>query len=375
MNPSKLPAALLARMGQAARLQVDLPEGRVNAPQRIFADRVPDLWTVFVEGTPRDQRSGAALLHAGAGVVTVPAGLDQAGRVLQGLRPLRAPAPPSQGRGRADAGASDWGGGLLGVINAAGGMTPGWPDYPEAQEERVGEGVRITLRLPGPWLAYAAAGGVGRPPSSTAGVVEPLGTATLDIGPDYALRWSYHLHGAELASFAGTPAAEPPALADAALLTLLQRARQRACAPRAVPLQTPVALPGFTGVYTVNLCALGPVHALTAGPEPTQDPVAAAGRLRALGVSLERPPALPLWLALLEAVGGLPPGLLASDLQAPQASADGVSATVDAALLRWAAGGAQGETPRAPAQRALLGQAQGQARLQVAGGALRWSLT
>ena len=151
--------------------------------------------------------------------MTVPAGLDQAGRVLQGLRPLRAPAPPSQGRGRADAGASDWGGGLLGVINAAGGMTPGWPDYPEAQEERVGEGVRITLRLPGPWLVYAAAGGVGRPPSSTAGVVEPLGTATLDIGPDYALRWSYHLHGAELASFAGTPAAEPPALADAALAT------------------------------------------------------------------------------------------------------------------------------------------------------------
>ena len=352
---SATPAELVA---MTARAMTDLPGGKTDEPSRQDMPGVPDLYSVSVAGPALRVN---AFLQIVEGHVTVPAGLAQAGRRLAAMRALDK---------------HDWGGGLIYVVGALGGLAPGWPDalvVNEAPGER--GGTRVTLRVSEPWVLYAAAGGVGPAPrhapiTGGGGDAPPLpeGTVTLDLGADYALRWSYAMADRDLGHCEAAAAAEAPALSDGELLDALLGARHRARAPRAVPIAAPRAFDAARapGVVVVELCALGPVYVdLAAGG------AAADKRLVALGADLARTPPATL-LPLLQAVDALPPGLLVKDLL-PGARVEGgeLVADVPAPLVEWAAG--DGKQPSPLAKRGADLSRKGRVRLPL-GGPLRWQL-
>jgi hypothetical protein len=222
---------------------------------------------------------------------------------------------------------------------------------PPAEEERLdGGGARLTLTVTEPWVKYAASGGTGPPPGvSSAGrgglaPPLPLGTVTLDIAPDRAVRWSFRVGERDLGACEASLARAPHAWSDEQLLTIVERARQHAHAPRAAPATEPCWLDAtrFPGLVTVDLCMIGPVYVDLARDGARLDLDAAVERLRALHVDLRAPPPLPILLAVLEATGGLPPGLLASDvLRTARVEADVIIAEVPGPLVAWSAAGAQ----------------------------------
>ena len=249
------------RLAAAARAQTGIPEARVFDVRRAWEDRLPDLWGVTVESPAR--RSNA-FFRVADGRVAVPAGAMHAARELSELRPLDG---------------QPWGGGLIYIVTAAGGATPGFPDSWRADEApRADGGVRMTVQMPASWVAYAAAGGVGPAPANASGpsgggVTPPaeMATATLDLAADSSLQWRYQLAGREIDGPAGAPADAAPALGDDALVAALDGARRRAAAPRAMPVREPRPLPGRPDVLVVELWALGPVYVAAAGAAPGVD--------------------------------------------------------------------------------------------------------
>jgi hypothetical protein len=312
------------RLVDAARAQADLPGGRVLDARRAWEDRLPDLWGVTVES---DDRQSNAFFRVSDGRVAVPAGYDQAARELSELAPLDGQA---------------WGGGLIYVVAAVGGATPGFPDTWTADETPLPDGgTRITVHMPETWVAYAAAGGAGPVPADlrTGGGLAPpakMATATLDVTADYRLLWRYQLEDGELEGPAGTPAASLPELSDRQLVAALDGARRRARAPRAMPTREPKLLDGHPDVLVVDLWALGPVYVrLEAAAGDTFDPSASPSTM----------------IALLSAADALPPGLLPADLRAAQVAHGELTASVPAPLVTWSAGGAIQRSPRVPGVR------------------------
>ena len=343
-----------ARLASAARAQVDLPEGKVSELRRAWPERLAGVWGATVQG--RD-RTANAFLGVSAGRVTVPAGPAQAARELAILRPL-------DGR--------PWGGGLVYVVTAAGGSSPGFPDTWDAHESPLPTGgTRVTLDMPEAWVAYAAAGGVGPPPAGPSGgglaPRAPMGTATLDIGPDYALQWRYQFEGHVIDGPSGSPATASPVLSDEQLIAALDGARRRAHAPRSTPSAEPRLLTGHTDVVTVDLWALGPVYVDLGNGDN------AAARLSPLGIDWAAPPAA--LVPLLSAADALPAGLLPADILPTARVAGGeLVADVPAPLVEWSAGGASQRSPRVPgvAGEADMARA-GRIRMKLDGG-LRWVL-
>jgi hypothetical protein len=344
--------AATERVAMVARAMTDLPDGKTDQPTRQDIPGVPDIYSVSVD-TAKLRLN--AFLQLVGGRVSVPAGLAQAGRRLAAMRALDK---------------QDWSGGLIYVVAALGGLTPGWPDALVAKETP-GErgGTRVTLRVSEPWLLYAAAGGVGPAPrhapiTSTGGAAPPLpeGTATLELGADYSLRWSYALGDRDLGHCEAAAAGEAPTLSDGELLGALQGARRRARAPRAIAIGAPRAYDA-AGVVVVELCALGPVYV---------DLAPGANRLAALAPDLASTPPATL-LPLLQAVDALPPGLLVKDLlPTARIEAGELVAEVAAPLVEWAAG--DGKQPSPLAQRARPDMTRkGRVRLPL-GGPIRWQL-
>jgi hypothetical protein len=337
------------RLAAAARAQTGLADARVSDARPAWDDRLPGLWGVTVEGPER--RANAFLLVAG-GRVAVPAGMSQAARELSALAPLDG---------------DPWGGGLIYIVTAAGGATPGFPDSWRADEAPLPDGgVRVTVHMPEAWVAYAAAGGVGPPPAhasgrSGGGVTPPaaMATATLDVAADYGLQWRYQLAGRETDGPSGTPADAPPALSDDALVAALDGARRRAVAPRAMPVREPRPLPTRPDVLVVDLWALGPVYVPENGAGADVDWAAAPEEL----------------VPLLCAAGLLPPGLLPHDLLGTAKVVDGeLTATLPAPLVEWAAGGARQRSPRVAGVRSDADLArQGRVRMPLDGSS-EWTL-
>jgi len=353
---SATPAELVA---MTARAMTDLPDGKADQPTRQDIPGVPDIYSVSVDSVKLRLN---AFLQIVDGQVSVPAGLAQAGRRLAAIRALDK---------------KDWGGGLIYVVGALGGMTPGWPDALVAMETP-GEqgGTRVTLRMSEPWVLYAAAGGVGPAPrhapiTSSRGNTPPLreGTVTLELGADYSLRWSYAVGDHDLGHCEAAAASEPPALSDGELLEALEGARRRARAPRAIPIGAPhvYAAAKAAGLVVVELCALGPVYV-----DLAQAGVAADKRLAALGADLTTTPPATL-LPLLQAVGALPPGLLVKDLlPGARIEAGELVADVPAPLVEWVA--ADGKQPSPLVQREGADMSRkGRVRLPL-GGPIRWQL-
>jgi hypothetical protein len=352
---SATPSDLVAR---TARAMTDLPDGTTDEPTRQDIPGVPNIFSVSVD-TPRLRLN--AFLQIIDGKVSVPAGLAQAGRRLSSFRALDK---------------EDWGGGLVYVVGALGGMTPGWPDTLIATEAPAGGGgMRVTLRMSEPWVVYAAAGGVGPAPRDVAvtdsgGEAPPLseGRVTLDLGVDYSLRWSYAIGGRDLGSCEASAASEAPALSDRELLDALEGARLRARAPRAIPVSEPRPYDAakYPGVVVVELCALGPVYVDLQLAGST-----AEKRLAALGVGASTPPAV--LVPLLQAVDATSPGLLVKDLlPSARIESGALVADMPAPLVEWVA---TGGTQRSPlVSRAGVDMSRkGRVRLPL-GGAIRWAL-
>ena len=364
------PRPLRDRLAAAALAQVGMAEGTVAAATPVYADRVPDLFSMHVRD---DQRSSVAVLHVHEGRIALPAGLPEAARRLAGWKVLDRP---------------DWKGSLIYVVMAAGGMTPGWSDELETTESSLpGGGVRIELTMPVLWVRYAASGGVGPPPRSASasaggGLPAPAsqGKAVLEIAADYSLRWSYQAGTGKLASFGGRKATSEPALGEAELGLALAMARRRAGAPRAMPAVEPRLLDArYPGIYIVELLGIGPVHVDLEQDDASTDLRRAASRLVALGVDLEAPGEPALLLPLLEAVGGMPPGLLASDLlgHLKKRSDGALVAELSGQLVSFAAAGAAGLTPRSihwSATSQPRWKPRGRVTLRVDGGAIHWTL-
>lgn len=352
------------RLDAAARAQVGAERGATSGLHRAYEDLVPDLWTLSVEAP---ERLYVAILRVSGGRVTVPAGLDQAGRELAEMGVLSVP---------------DWKGSSIHVVSAAGGWPPGWPDVPIVEEERLFfGGMRLAVRTPVSWVRYAAAGGVGPPPETSSapdrGLAAPeeVGTLKLEISSDYDLRWTFEAAGRDLGSCEASRARRAPALSDADLLTVLDVARRRARAPRAMPLTEPRAMTGYPGLVTVPFCMLGDVHVDLASRDAESDFGRALARLGALGVDLGAPPPPATLLPILEAVGGLPPGLLASDLSSPRIVSGELVADVTGPLTVWSRSGARSTTPRSPHLTPdVVPPARGRARLRLDRSAIAWTL-
>ena len=313
-------AVSVEQLADAARAQTDLPGGDVTDVRPAWDDRLPDFWGVTVS---LPERTSNAFFRVSDSRVAVPAGFDQAARELSQLRLLD---------GRA------WGGGLIYIVVAVGGTTPGFPDVWSAQETSLPDGgTRVTVTTTEAQVAYAVAGGVGPSPSASSvrwgGVtkIPKEATATLDISSDYDVQWRYELGGRTIDGPAGSPADSPPALTDDQLVEALDGARLRARAPRAVPAGEPRPLEGHPDVVVVDLWALGPVYVPLGNASPELDWSAPPSAL----------------VPLLSAADALPPGILPRDLlDTAEVTEGGLTASVPGPLVEWAAGGARRMSPR-----------------------------
>ena len=307
-------------LAAAARAQTDLPAGKVTDVRPAWEDRLPDLWGVTVEAP---DRTSNAFFRVSEGRVAVPAGFDQAARELSELQPLDG---------------QPWGGGLIYMVMAAGGTTPGFPDTWSSEEAPLPNGgMRITVEMTEAEVAYAVAGGVGPAPSASSGgrgdtPPPTMATATLDITEDYALQWRYQLGEDDIDGPSGTPAESKPSLSDEQLVAVLDGARLRARAPRAIPVAEPQPSSADPDVLVVDLWALGPVYVrLGRAVAPKLDPSAPISTL----------------VPLLSAADALPPGILPTDLLDTAEVRDReLTAPVPAPLAAWAAGGASRLSPR-----------------------------
>lgn len=315
-------AVSVEQLAAAARAQTDLPGGDVTDVRPAWDDRLPDFWGVTVS---LPERTSNAFFRVSGGRVAVPAGFDQAARELSELRPLDG---------------QPWGGGLIYIVMAAGGTTPGFPDAWSAQEAPLPDGgTRVTVTMTEAQVAYAVAGGVGPSPSASSGrgggvtKIPKEAIATLDINSDYDVQWRYELAGRTIDGPAGSPADSPPALTDDQLVEALDGARLRARAPRAVPASEPRPLEGRPDVVVVDLWALGPVYVPLGAASPELDLSAAPSTL----------------VPLLSAADALPPGILPGDLLDTAEVAEGeLTASVPAPLAEWSAGGGRRVSPRIP---------------------------
>ena len=339
------------RLAAAARLQTAMPDGAVGSPRRSWEDRVAGIWSVVVED-PRARRG--AWLRVCGDRVSVPAGMANAARELREMDPLTY---------------RDWDGGLIYLVTAAGGTTPAYPDVWDTVEHTTREGgVRITVRMTEPEVAFALAGGAGQPgESASAGGLAPpvpMTEATLEITSGYAMRWRYHLGDADHVGPAGTPASQPPALDEQVLIAVLQGARDRARAPRAMPVAEPHPVDGLDGVFAVELFALGTVY-VRIGDESTPGPsvIQLGGDASAEEIVKE-----------LSAAAALPYGLLPIDFGGARVADGELVAHIAAPLVEWAAAEGGRACPRVPgAYTPEAMNRSGRARLGL-DGSLDWTL-
>ena len=352
---------LLAR---AARAQAAIPDGEVTDPRPTWRERVPDIVGVTVTSKDGKLRTNTFVRVVG-GRVVVPAGPAQAARELKELRVLDQ---------------QSWDGGLIHVVNAVGGAMPGWQEAAKASESaREGGGVRITLELTQATLEHAMAGAPGPAPWPTSsragggqgGVTPPpaMGTATLDIDRDYAIRWTYQVGGRTIEGPHAAAAPAPPQLSSEDLMTALEDARHRARAPRAMPSLEPRLLDDIPAVAEVPLVGLGPVYVDLRGAAGRS----ASERLTALNPGWATAAAGDL-VPLLSAVDALPPGIVPGDLlPSAQVTRGELFAEVPARLAAWAAGGARQLSPRVSGA-AAPADADRKVRISMKLDSLHWKL-
>ena len=333
------------RLAAAARAQTDIPGARVFGLRRAWEERLRDLWGVTVEGRAAGATRSSASPTAAS---PFPPASIHAARELSELRPLDG---------------QPWGGGLIYIVTAAGGATPGFR-IAGTRTRRRGRTGRAHDRADAVWVAYAAAGGVrpaprprpGRPAGRDA--ARRMATASLDLAADSSLQWRYQLAGREStvprarrrtprrrwATTRWSPRSTAPGCGPP------RRGRCR-CASRR-RCRSP-------DVLIVELWALGPVYVASEGTAPSVDWAAPPSEL----------------VPLLSAADRLPPGILPQDLLTTAEVAGGeLAASLPAPLAEWAAGGARQRSPRVAGVRSDADMArEGRVRIRL-DGASDWAL-
>lgn len=242
------------RLVDVARLRLGLPRGQLSGEIMPFwPDEFEGLWVLRV----LDGEAGrVVVVMTRNDDIEAHAGLGRAAARLRDLRLLERPDPhPTES--------------LRPLLDAVGGLTPGYPRYPTESVERTGEGgSRVTLFEPIEWVRFAAAGGAGMPPAEimgSRGVSAPpaCGRMVCELDPSYRLSWTYEIDGQVVGGFAANPDDDlpdeaPPLLAE----RLITAARRQARAPFGVPSGPVHRSPGgATGDWwSVDLLGVGPVE-------------------------------------------------------------------------------------------------------------------
>jgi hypothetical protein len=250
-TPSK---QLAADIVEVARLRAGLPRGEVSGEVRAFwPDEFEGLWAVPMFAGDQGR---VLLIMTVDGEVAPLAGLARAAVRLRHLRLLDRPEPhPTQS--------------VRPLLDAVGGLTPGYPRYPTEVVSRTAEGgLRLVLSESAGWVQFAASGAAGMPPSEARGpnrgvtAPPPGGQMICEIARDYGLQWTYRAEDILLGHFAGHPDEDrsdecPPIVAE----RLGAAARAKARSPLAVPAG-PVQRHGETAdavLWRVLLLGLEPI--------------------------------------------------------------------------------------------------------------------
>jgi hypothetical protein len=290
-----------------------------------LADRFPDLWRLLLVAPDGSGLQGEAVVRVVGGQVVAPVGLAESARQLRELGVLGVELPFARA--------------LYDLVRATGGVGPGWEGMIVTKiDEAQAAGARpqFFFAAPETCIRYAAAGSPGPSPyrlstREHAGGLspeEPTGWAELTISSDYRLRWSYHAGGKELAVFEGAPAEHAPSVDAHKARALLAIARQQLGSPYAVPAAPPEPI-GPRGLWRLDMLGLGPVYVDESRPAGGMD---LGHAVQTLGGTTAPD------LRLLEARGGLPPGIRAADIEGTARWRDGVlEAEVAGRLVDYAA--------------------------------------
>lgn len=226
MTPPEPSPELADGLVAVARYRLGLPLGEPAEIRAFYPDDVEGLWIVpLFDGN----RGRVIALMTESYEVAAHAGLARAAARLRDLDIL----------GRKGPWATD---NIRPLLDAVGGLTPGYPRYPSEKVERQGDGaIRLILEEPASWVRFAAAGGRGAPPPEGGGsggirAPEPVGRMVCDVGSDYRIAWTYELDGNQLGEFTGDMAQDRPDQVPALLAeSVLATARTQVASPLAMP--------------------------------------------------------------------------------------------------------------------------------------------
>ncbi len=241
-----------------ARYRLGLPRGQCDDIRAFYPDEIEGFWIVPL--FDRDQGRVMVLMADGDSVVAH-AGLPRAAARLAGLDVV----------GRSGGWVTD---NIRPILDAVGGLTPGYPRYPTEAVERSADGsIRLVLEEPASWVRFAAAGGRGTPPLEDGGSggirhPEPVGRMVCDMTSDHRIVWTYEIGGDQVGEFAGDAAEDRPDQTPTLMAeALVAAARTELASPLATPAR-PVAPEGRSDdrqMWRVEFLGLPPV--LVNGPE------------------------------------------------------------------------------------------------------------
>jgi hypothetical protein len=244
-------SSLLDELVSVARLRLGLPAAAPDEVRGFYPGDLDGFWVVpLFQG----EAGRVLVLYAPDGEVAAHAGLDCAARRVLDAGVLdRDPA---------------WlGSNIRAVLDATGGLTPGYPRYADEEGRALDGGAEVVLREPVGWVRWAAAGAPGPPPvgdhdnsGPRSGGIAPPPTAGRIAGRmlrSGELTWTYELAEGEVTGrFSGDASAVTPGApcggVDAFTAeTAIAKARAALGSPFAVPA-APVAAEA-SGAFRVEL--------------------------------------------------------------------------------------------------------------------------
>ena len=251
MTARALSSSLLDELVSVARLRLGLPTAEPDEVRAFYPGDLEGFWIVPLF---HGDAGRVLVLHAPDGAVAAHAGLSCAARRVL------------------DSGVLDqdpaWlGSNIRAVLDATGGLTPGYPRYGDEEGRAIDGGAEVVLREPVGWVRWAAAGAPGPPPVGDhdvsgpgAGGIAPPPTAGRIVGRmlrSGELSWTYELAEGEVTGrFTGDGASvgsgAPCGAVDVVTAeTAIAKARAALGSPFAVPAAPVAAEAG--GAFRVEL--------------------------------------------------------------------------------------------------------------------------
>ncbi len=221
-----VPPSLRSQLVEVARLRLGLPTGEPAEIRAFYPEEIDGLWIVPLFA---GHQGRVVVLSVRDDAVEPHAGLPRAAARLRDANLLA--RNPSWAASN-----------IRPVLDAVGGLTPGYPRYPSEATERTDDGgIRLVFEEPESWVRFAASGGRGAPPPEGGGSggfrhPEPLGRMECTIGPDYRVAWTYTVEAGLIGSFTGRAFDDQPDRLEGILAEkVIATARLQLASPLAVP--------------------------------------------------------------------------------------------------------------------------------------------